>query len=75
MGTVWLCLDKNLHNKSRKMRINTQIIFTCSKSTIEIPEKGVKCAQSSQQKHKSTVNNFEYISHFFQMFLLFTLNK
>ena len=70
MGTVWLCLDKNLHNKSRTMRVNTQIIFTCSKSTIEIPEKGVKYVQSSQQKHKSGVNNFEYISHLFQVFLL-----
>ena len=68
MGTVWLCLDKNLHNKSRKMRINTQIIFACSKSTIEIPEKGVKCAQSSQQKHKSTVNNLNIFHTFFKCF-------
>ena len=48
--------------------MTTQLTFTCSKSTIEIIEKGMK--------HRSGVFivNFEHISQFLLVFLLLTLN-
>ena len=58
-----------------------QLTFTCSNSTIETPEKGVKYVQNQQWKHQNNVNwrrsrisivNFEHISRLFLVFLLLT---
>ena len=37
--------------------ILTQLTFTCSKSTIETLETGVKYVQSQQEKHQNEVND------------------
>ena len=59
-------------------------IFTCSNTTIETLEKGVKYVQSKtiktpkrRQWRRSDVFivNFKHISHFFLMFLLLTLDR
>ena len=72
-----------LRQERRSSNIVTQKTFTCSMSTIETLEKGVKYVQS-QHKHQNDVNwycssifnvNFEDISYFFLVFLLLTLNK
>ena len=47
----------------------TQLILSCSKSTIEIVGKGGKYVQSYQYKH------IEHISQLFLLCLLLTLNK
>ena len=47
--------------------VTTQLTFTCSKSTIETLEKGVKYVQ--------TYVNFEHILHRYLVFLFSTLNK
>ena len=61
----------------------SQLIFTCSKSTIETLEKCVKYVQSQQNQkteqrhcHRSGVFvTFELISHLFMVFLSLVLNK
>ena len=51
---------------------STQQTFTCSKSKIETPEKGVKYYQ---RRSGVFIVNFEDISHLFLVFLLLNLNK
>ena len=46
----------------------TQLTFNCSKSTIEIVEKGVRYVQSYQQKHQNDVIDV------FLLLLFLTLN-
>ena len=64
----------------------TKLTFTCSKSTIETLQKGLKYAQIRQLKHQNDVIKvgrrscffivkFEHVSHLFLLFLLLTLNK
>ena len=64
----------------------TKLTFTCSKSTIETLQKGLKYAQIRQLKHQNDVIEvgrrscvfivkFEHVSHLFLLFLLLTLNK
>ena len=60
-------VDTERHCVQVKHVIHTsQLTFTCSKSTIEILEKGVEYV---------SVFKFEHISHIFLVFLLLTLNK
>ena len=57
----------------------SQLTLTCSKSTLETLEKGVKHAQSKQSIHRRSssvfIDNFEDISHLFLVLLLLNLNK
>ena len=57
---------------------HTQPAFTCSKSTVETLEQGVKYVQRSQRRwwRRSGVFivNFGHISHLALVFLLLTLN-
>ena len=58
----------------------SQVIFPCSKSTIETLEKDVKCVQSLFKCDVIDValvslNCYELISNIFLPFLLLTLNK
>ena len=64
--------------------MSSQLKLTCSKSTIETIEKGVKiCSELTikiperRHLHRSGVFiiNFEHISHLFLVFLLLTLSK
>ena len=56
------------------MKEVSQLIFTCSESTIETLEKGVKNVQSKNKNSNVFIFNFEHVSYFFQVLLLFTLN-
>ena len=56
------------------MKEVSQLIFTCSESTIETLEKGVKNVQSKNKNSSVFIFNFEHVSYFFQVLLLFTLN-
>ena len=65
----------------RSFYSNAQETFTCSKSTMETIEKGVKCVpkliiEASEQCHEVLVSivNFEYMSHLFLLLLLLTLS-
>ena len=49
--------------------------FTCSKSTIETVEKGIKHVQSHRRRSGNFIVNFEHISHLYLVFLLLSLNK
>ena len=55
---------------------NTQLVFACSKSTIETVEKDVNYVQR-RQGHVSHVFivDSEHISHLFVVILLFTLSR
>ena len=67
----------------QSMEEKDQETFTCSKWTIESPEKGMKYVQSKQQTPEQRkwhyagvfMVNFEHISHLFLESLLLTLNK
>ena len=56
-----------------------QLTFTCSKSTVETLEKGVKlCSKltiKTPERGRVFIVNFEHISHLFLVFLLLTLNR
>ena len=60
-----------------------EIFFTCSMSTMEIVQKGVKCSKlkikTREKRHCCRagvfIGNFEHISHLFLVFLLWNLNK
>ena len=51
-----------------------QLTFTCSKSTIETLEKGIKYVQSLRRSCAIIVK-FEHICHLILIFLLWTLHK
>ena len=54
----------------------TQLVFTCSKSTVETLEKGLKYVQIRQCRRFGVfIVNFEHISLLFLVLLLLTMNK
>ena len=53
----------------------TQLAFTCSNSTIETIEKGVKYIQRQWDRLGVFIVNFEHISHLVLVFLLLTLSR
>ena len=59
---------------SQKRKVNFPLTFTCSKSTMETLERGVKHVQSWRRSGVSIVK-FEHISHLFLVFLLLNLSK
>ena len=52
-----------------------QLAFTCSNSTIETIEKGVKYIQRQWDRLGVFIVNFEHISHLVLVFLLLTLSR
>ena len=78
----WMSVGSNLwHKLSESDNWHTQLAFTCSKSTTETLEKGVKHSSKLTIKHQNDLNGnltmtmTMTISHLFLLFILLTLNK
>ena len=81
----WMSVGSNLwHKLSESDNWHTQLAFTCSKSTTETLEKGVKHSSKLTiktpewphwQRFGIFIVNFEHISHLFLVYILLTLNK
>ena len=81
----WLSSNFAGYWKSIEIKGTSQLIFTCSKSTTETVEKGVKYVQKYFNTSKGIkyvrrrsdlfIVNFEHVSHLFLLFLLLNLNK
>ena len=81
----WMSVGSNLwHKLSESDNWHTQLAFTCSKSTTETLEKGVKHSSKltiktperpQWQRFGIFIVNFEHISHFLLVYIVLTLNK